>query len=92
MRIEQATQPAHQGIVDAILDKLEQGVVPWRKPWTTVWLRNIEGWRYRGINVLTLTLAGHSSPYWIAAAQAQKAADLILGGLEGLENEETQAQ
>jgi antirestriction protein ArdC len=72
MRIEQATQPAHRRIVDAILDKLEQGVVPWRKPWTTIWPRNIEGWRYRGINVLTLTLTGHSSPYWLTFNQAKE--------------------
>jgi antirestriction protein ArdC len=75
MTIEQTTQPAHQRITDAILEKLEQGVVPWRKPWTTLWPQNIAGWQYRGINVLTLALAGFSSPYWLTFNQAKK-----LGG------------
>lgn len=75
MKIEQAPQPAHHKITDAILEKLDQGVVPWRKPWKTRWPQNIDGWQYRGINVLTLALAAYSSPYWMTFNQAKK-----LGG------------
>ena len=75
MKIERTNPPAHQRITDAILEKLEQGVVPWRKPWKTLWPQNIAGWQYRGINVLTLALAGFSSPYWMTFNQAKK-----LGG------------
>ncbi len=75
MTIEQTSQPAHERITDGILEKLEQGVVPWRKPWKALWPQNIAGWQYRGINVLTLALAGFSSPYWLTFNQAKK-----LGG------------
>ncbi|HME69265.1 MAG TPA: ArdC family protein [Myxococcota bacterium] len=52
-------------ITDRIINKLEQGVVPWRRPWhaESGLLRNlISGKEYRGINVFLLSCQGYSSP------------------------------
>lgn len=55
-------------VTDRIIAALEQGVVPWRKPWQTtngngpINIRN--GRPYRGINVFLLGLAGYSDPRW----------------------------
>lgn len=60
---------AYQQVTDAILERLEAGVVPWRQPWTN--LRGMSaatGKPYRGINVLLLAAAhergGYGSAYW----------------------------
>jgi len=62
----------YQIITDKIVAELENGTVPWRKPW-----RSVEGFgptslstgkEYRGINTLMLSMqsmaAGYSSIYW----------------------------
>lgn len=67
-------------VTERIVAQLEQGVAPWRKPWkatgpNSTAPRNIDGYRYRGINVwLLLTEAmdrGYSSPYWMTFKQAK---------------------
>jgi len=60
-----------------ILAALEQGIIPWKRPWTGQLTTNYDsGKQYRGVNILTLGLAemvcGYSSPYWMTFLQAQK--------------------
>jgi antirestriction protein ArdC len=62
---------------EAILAALEQGVIPWRRPWTGSLPKNYDsGKDYKGINVLTLGIAemvhGYSSPFWMTFLQANK--------------------
>ena len=62
---------------DRILAALEQGIIPWKRPWTGQLATNYDsGKEYRGVNILTLGIAemvmGYSSPYWITFRQAQK--------------------
>ncbi len=62
---------------DRIIAALEQGIVPWKRPWTGRLPTNYDsGKQYRGVNILTLGIAemvhGYSSPYWITFRQAQK--------------------
>jgi antirestriction protein ArdC len=54
-------------VTDNIMAQLEQGTVPWHKPWKSVGgPRNLEsGRQYRGINVFLLELQGFASPYWL---------------------------
>jgi antirestriction protein ArdC len=55
----------YQEITARILTALEQGVPPWRKPWTTSAAVNVRTERpYRGINTLLLALEGRSDPRW----------------------------
>lgn len=62
---------------DRILAALEQGIIPWKRPWTGRLPTNYDsGKEYRGVNILTLGIAemvrGYSSPYWLTFRQAQK--------------------
>jgi antirestriction protein ArdC len=63
-------------VTDAIIKQLENGVIPWHKPWSTAFPKSLRSLReYRGINVLLLSSQGYSSPYWTTFNQATQ-----LGG------------
>ena len=66
-------------ITQRIIEKLEAGTIPWRKPWkggADGVPRNLKSGRpYRGINVFLLAMAGYSSPNWLTFRQAK-----LLGG------------
>lgn len=64
-------------VTDRIMMALENGTVPWKKPWATGLPRNlVSGRHYRGMNVLLLSLGQpFQSPYWLTFKQA-----LDLGG------------
>jgi len=75
-------------ITDRIIQALEEGVVPWRKPWRTIKPCSLAtGASYRGINRLMLELAtlvrGYSSPYWLTFKQAQARGGTIRKGEKG---------
>lgn len=62
-------------VTNRILESLKQGIIPWRKPWSTagVMPTNIVSKKaYRGVNVMLL------EGQFEAAAAAQTAVDLIL--------------
>lgn len=64
----------YEAINNRIMEMLEQGTVPWRKPWNAASNipRNLISKReYRGINVFLLACMPYSSPYWITFKQAQ---------------------
>lgn len=59
----------YQQVTDRIIDALERGTVPWRKPWRTrpgagVPVNARTGRPYRGVNVLLLGLAGYEDHRW----------------------------
>ena len=62
----QRTTP-YEVITNRILALLEQGTVPWHRPWdsTMGMPRNLFSQRaYKGINVWLLTAMGSTSPFW----------------------------
>ena len=68
----------YQMITDAIIEHLDNGTVPWRKPWTggsDAAPRNIRGTGYRGINVWLLVAAqvagGYDANTWLTYKQAE---------------------
>lgn len=67
----------YQIVTDKIISHLENGVAPWRQPWRAddQGPRNLDGHRYRGINVLLLIMEsmsnGYQSPYWLTFNQAK---------------------
>ncbi len=75
-------------IADKIMDAIEAGTPPWRKPWTggagCPFPLRATGDRYRGINVLSLWLEasekGYASPYWMTYRQAQELGGQVRGG------------
>src|SRR5438093_1439379 len=69
---------AYQVITDRVIALLEQGNIPWQKPWQSGDLmpRNLISKReYRGVNVFLLHAMSYQSPYWLTYKQAQE-----LGG------------
>ena len=64
-------------VTEKIIELLEKGVVPWRRPWTGGGLpRNIVSRKpYRGINHFLLSASKYVQPYWLTMRQANE-----LGG------------
>ena len=60
-------------ITQSVLQQLEQGVAPWRKPWSTSIPQNLISKKpYRGLNVFSLATQGYGSPYWLTFNQAKQ--------------------
>ena len=72
-----------QVVTDQIISQLGQGIIPWRRPWSThgpaSYATNKE---YQGINILLLQ-SNYESPYWITFRQAQKMGGAIRAGEKG---------
>lgn len=66
----------YQIVTESIIKQLENGVVPWRKPWRTELPVNLISQKhYRGLNIFLLGSQGYGSRYWLTFNQAKK-----LGG------------
>ena len=69
---------SYERITERIVGLLEQGTVPWHKPWqvTTGLPRNLVTQKpYRGVNPFVLMAMGYESPHWLTFRQA-----IQLGG------------
>jgi antirestriction protein ArdC len=68
-------------ITRLVVEMLEKGVVPWRRPWKALGgPRNIAGRPYRGINLFLLAMTPFSSPYWMTFRQAQERGGSVKPG------------
>jgi antirestriction protein ArdC len=72
-------------ITQQIITQLEQGTVPWRRPWKSRGVpRNLLSLKpYRGINVWLLLSHPYTSPYWCTFKQAQEIGGTIRKGEKG---------
>jgi len=71
-------------ITQKIMEQLERGVIPWKKPWTTEWPMNFKTKkRYRGINVSLLTMNDFDSPYWLSFKQVGELGGRVKKGEKG---------
>lgn len=73
-------------ITEAIISKLEAGIIPWKKPWnasTQVPRNFITGKPYRGINAFLLATCGFSSPYFLTFKQVQEKKAQVKAGSKG---------
>lgn len=72
-------------ITDRIVDLLEQGTVPWRKPWKGGHQPKnlISNNSYRGINNILLACAPYGSPWWVTFRQAKKLEGTVRKGEKG---------
>ncbi|PLX83668.1 MAG: hypothetical protein C0617_11075 [Desulfuromonas sp.] len=61
-------------VTNRIMELLEKGEIPWRKPWACRGgPRNIVSRKeYRGINQFLLNCSPYSSPYWLTFKQAKE--------------------
>lgn len=77
-------------ITEQILTLLDQGTIPWRKPWNRTgnvefdWPKNLASKRpYSGINVFLLSCAPFGSPFWLTFKQAAALGGKVRKGEKG---------
>lgn len=80
-----AKQNVYEIVTKQVLEALEQGTVPWAKPWSAAGAhQNIEGRKYRGVNPLLLEISamrnGFDQPYWCTMNQANKKGGKVRKG------------
>ncbi len=71
-------------VTEKIINLLEQGIVPWRRPWTSTGLpRNLVSKKpYRGINHFLLSASKFVSPFWLTMRQANELGGHVRKGEE----------
>ena len=81
---------AKKNIYDMVTERIEellnQGVIPWQKPWKpgTGEFRNLISKKpYRGINVFLLSAMGYDSPFWLTFNQAKQIGAKVKKGEKG---------
>jgi len=70
-------------IANAILEKLEQGSIPWHKPWNgkeSMPKNLITKKEYQGINAFLLGCQGYGSPYWLTFRQCRELRGIVKKG------------
>lgn len=82
------SQNIYELVTDRILGLLQQGVVPWKKPWTASGrsacpVNLISGRPYRGVNIFLLIAQGFASPYWLTFRQARDRGGHVRRGQHG---------
>ena len=71
-------------VTEKIINLLDSGVVPWRRPWTSTGLpRNLVSKKpYRGINYFLLSASKYVSPFWLTYRQATEFGGHVRKGEE----------
>jgi antirestriction protein ArdC len=71
-------------VTDKIVNLLESGVVPWRRPWISTGLpRNLVSKKpYRGVNFFLLSASKNISPFWLTIRQANELGGHVRKGEE----------
>ena len=73
----------YQVVTDRIVSLLEQGTIPWQKPWSTgdAMPRNLVSQKtYRGVNVFLLHAMSYASPFWLTFNQAKELGGTVRRG------------
>ncbi len=74
----------YEVVTERIVEALSKGVVPWRKPWSSLMPRNlVSGKEYRGVNILLLQSTPFLSPYWLTYRQAKALGGTVKRGVRG---------
>ncbi|WP_425637908.1 ArdC-like ssDNA-binding domain-containing protein [Algoriphagus yeomjeoni] len=76
----------YQKFTDLIIEKLEQGVIPWKQPWHQMGMPSNYLTRkpYKGINLWLLLSCGHQYPYYLTFKQANSLGGKIKKGAKAL--------
>lgn len=79
----------YEVITDKIIETMEKGTIPWKKPWSggssMGSCKNlITGKPYRGINALITAMIGYDSPYFLTYKQAQSIGGNVKKGEKGI--------
>lgn len=84
-----SNEKVYEQVNERIIELLEKGVAPWRKPWKNeagkieVAKNFISKKPYRGCNFFMLNNMGYESPYWLTFQQAKQKGGNIRKGEKG---------
>jgi len=73
----------YEAVTNKILEKLEQGEIPWQKPWnvkTGAPCNIITGKPYNGINILLLGSQSYDSKFWLTFKQCSEKGGTVKKG------------
>jgi antirestriction protein ArdC len=72
-------------ITATIIEKLEQGTIPWQRPWSGRGAPSnlVSGKAYRGVNIFLLGHQDYSSPFWVSFKQAKALGGSVRKGEKG---------
>jgi antirestriction protein ArdC len=71
-------------VTEQILEKLNNGVIPWRKTWANGLPASLgSGNEYRGINIVLLGLKDHTSRFWVTYKEAMRLKGCVRKGAKG---------
>ena len=76
----------YERVTERVTELLQQGVVPWQKPWRAKVgppRNGVSGRYYRGLNVFMLSHAGYESPWWFSPKQVNDLGGRIRKGEKG---------
>ena len=80
-------QSVYEVITKVIVEKLEQGVIPWHKPWHCKGggypTNLISNKKYKGFNVMLLAMQGMESKYWASFKQIKSVGGNVKKGQKG---------
>jgi len=83
-----ASKDVYKQVTQQIIQQLEKGVLPWRRPYALTIDRNgYTGRPYRGINLVLLAISsffnGFNSPLWLTYREAKKLRGYVRKGEHG---------
>ena len=83
--MKQTRKSTAEKVTQVVIDALEKGTVPWRRPWQMMGKpRNfVTDKPYRGINWFITTLAGHADPRYMTYLQAKERGWQVRKGEHG---------
>ena len=69
-------------VTERIIKLLEQGVIPWRRPWNAAGApRNLVSKKqYRGVNLFLLSATKYVSPFWLTLRQSNELGGSVRNG------------
>jgi len=73
---------AQEKIVDRLIEAMERGIIPWRRPWFMP-TNAVSGKSYRGINQLVLSIGEFADPRFLTFLQAQQLGGSVKQGEKG---------
>jgi antirestriction protein ArdC len=81
------THTVYESVTNAVIEKLEKGVIPWVKPWNAGGEGRPKNYitrkAYRGINTLLLGMKDYSCPFWATFKQIQSKGGSVNKGEHG---------
>ena len=77
------TSKVYDVVADRIIEALDKGIVPWRKPWSIpagMKPQNSQGRPYNGINSILLGMTTYQDPRWLTYKKAAEAGGQVRKG------------